>query len=560
MVDFYDPTAPDDAAFCLAMNRANCIAYDGTDRPGTAAAALGMPLWVFLDCCTLPSAMVGFSVPRATLPAELADRLDPEARLSWIGISEYMGLPSLEPGTVVGVSLFSLARGARLGLRSKALGLFALRAERQVGVAQYANPSVGLHLAFGDLELLAPRAPVHSRPEETFVYRAAVPDAGRLAAMVGGRGLERRERAPRIPSLRLDPRDTAAVEHLAASPSRLAIVSAGAVSEGRLTELHLAELPTPAAPAAQPSPPRLSPAPISAPTVVTSRPRPLLVIGCGYAGEAIGRAARLEGREVWGTTRDAARAQKLAAAGIEPVLVDFERDAILPELPAGGEWDLVVAMGPEGLQRHEEVLGRALTWASTLQLHRAVYLSATSVLPGGDGRPVDDTTAPAPATARGIVRLQAEQVFSEWAAVRGTSSLLVRLPGIYGPGRTPLPRIREGGYRIYNAKLWSNRVFVDDIASGVLFLLPRRDCEGALLLSDGNPAPIAEVCEFICNQHGLAPVAEAPLDACPTPTRDFWEGSRRCSPSRLLALGWRPAFPTFREGFSEAWRREQSQG
>lgn len=560
MVDFYDPTTAEDAPFCLAMNRANCIAYDGSDRPGTAAEALGMPLWVFLDCCTLPSAMVGFAVPRDVLPSELADRLDPEQRLSWIGISEYMGLPSLEPGTVVGVSLFSLARGARLGLRSKALGLFALGASRQVGVAQYTNPSVRLHLAFGDLELLAARAPVHSRPNETFVYKAAVPDAGRLAAMVAGRGLERRERQPLHPSLTVDPRDPNAVERLVAARGKFAIVGAGAVVEGLLSELHLAALPDSvpsvvATPSRQPHSESLQ---VASPPA--HRPRPLLVIGCGYAGEAIARAALREGREVWGTTRNPSRALELAGMGVEPIIVDFERDAILPELVANGAWEVVVTMGPEGLLEHERVLERALDWAAAIDPVRVVYLSATSVLPGGAGEMVDDTTPPAPVSRRGEARRAAETRFEAWASARSLSSLIVRLPGIYGPGRTQLPRIREGSYRIYNAALWSNRVFIDDIASGVLFLLPRHDCCGALLLSDGHPAPITEVCTFITGAFGLAPVQVAAISECPATTRDFWEGSRRCHPTRLFALGWRPLFANYREGLAEAWRREADAG
>ena len=558
-VDFYDPTTAGDAAFCLAMNRGNCIAYDGSDQPAAAAAALGMPLWVFLDCCTLPSAMVGFSARRESLPEDLARRLDPDGGLAWLGISEYMGLPSLEPGTVVGVSLFSLGRGVHLGTRSKALGLFALRARRQVGVAQYANPSVRLHLAFGDLELLATRAPVHSRPAETFVYTAPVPDPGRLAAMVGGRALERKERAPRAATHAFDPRRKEEVDAFVARSGRFAIVGAGPVEEGALTQLSVASVETEAAPevSASPAAPATATRGAVARGAAASKP-PLLIVGCGYSGEAIAEAALREGRVVWGTTRDAAKALRLSALGIEPVLVDFERDADLPELPNMPGWDVVISLAPEPTQLPHGVLDRALAWLGARPVRKLVYLSATSLFGGGNVDWVDDATVPAPSTPRGKLRLEAEQLIAGWGEVHAVDTLSLRLPGIYGPNRTTLPRLRDGSYRLYNAELWSNRIFVDDIASATLFGLATEGLTGAVIACDSTPSPITEVVAFSCAQHGLPSPPTAPMQDCPPPVRDFWQGSKRCRASTLTMLGWAPAFRSYREGLLEAWRREEA--
>ncbi|NQW62078.1 MAG: NAD-dependent epimerase/dehydratase family protein [Deltaproteobacteria bacterium] len=558
-VDFYDPIVAGDAPFCLAMNRGNCIAYDGSDQPAAAAAAFGMPLWVFLDCCTLPSAMVGFAAPRESLPEDLARRLDPDGTLAWLGISEYMGLPSLEPGTVVGVSLFSLGRGLHLGTRSKALGLFALRAQRQVGVAQYANPSVRLHLAFGDLELLAPRAPVHSRPEETFVYTAPVPDPGRLAAMVGGRALERKARAPLAITHAFDPRQKQEVDAFVARSGRFAIVGTGSVEEGALTQLSVATLETEAAPEvpASPAAPATATGGAVARGAAASKP-PLLIVGCGYSGEAIAETALREGRVVWGTTRDAAKALRLSALGIEPVLVDFERDADLPELPTTTGWDVVISLAPEPTQRPHGVLERALAWLGERPVRKLVYLSATSIFGGGNGDWVDDATVPAPTTARGKLRLEAEQLIAGWGEAHGVETLSLRLPGIYGPNRTTLPRLRDGSYRLYNAELWSNRIFVDDIASAALFGLATEGLTGSVIACDLTPSPITEVVAFSCAQHGLPTPPHAPMQDCPPSVRDFWQGSKRCKASTLLGLGWTPAFPSYREGLLEAWRLEEA--
>ncbi len=237
--DHVDPLADGDAPFCLAMNRANCLAYDGTATPGTTRGALGMPLWVMLDCCLLTSVMVGFSAPADALPGSLRATLDPEGELEHIGISEYIALPSTAPGRVVGVSLFSLARGKGLGHRSKALGLLALGATHLTGVAQYDNVAVRLHLAFGPLRIVTPRAHVHSRPERTFVYETELPSASELWAMAQGHDVE----SPRLAAERwMNPSDVDAIAAVVREPGDWAIVDARRETGSAIEALGLARL------------------------------------------------------------------------------------------------------------------------------------------------------------------------------------------------------------------------------------------------------------------------------------------------------------------------------
>lgn len=237
--DHLDPLADPDAPFCLAMNRANCLAYDGTATPGTTRGALGMPLWVMLDCCLLTSVMVGFSAPAQALPPDLRATLDPGGALDHIGISEYIALPSTAPGRVVGVSLFSLARGQGLGHRSKALGLLALGATHLTGVAQYDNVAVRLHLAFGPLRIVTPRAQVHSRPERTFVYETELPPASDLLAMAQGEAVQ----VPHLAAERwMNPADVDAIAAIVREPGDWAIVDARREQGGAIEALGLARL------------------------------------------------------------------------------------------------------------------------------------------------------------------------------------------------------------------------------------------------------------------------------------------------------------------------------
>ncbi|MDJ0975818.1 MAG: hypothetical protein QNJ98_15255 [Planctomycetota bacterium] len=187
-VQVLDPLAHASTRFGRLLNAANGLAF------GT----LGMPLWVQLDCATLPSAYHGFALPRdavddaqwAELEAAYA-RIRPER--SRAGLDGYDGLVPVsgfcavrtpDPDTIVAFSLFSILRGFGLGVRTKALGLLAHGASRQMGATQYDNPAIRVHTAFGSLEVVAPRAHGHAQPDKSFVYGLDVPDADTLRARI----------------------------------------------------------------------------------------------------------------------------------------------------------------------------------------------------------------------------------------------------------------------------------------------------------------------------------------------------------------------------------------
>lgn len=242
-IQWYDALNERDSAYCIALSRANSFAHDGRATPGTDGEALGMPRWVQLDCCLLPAAMVGFEARREDIPQDIANELDPSGSLSWIAVSEYVALPSVEAGRHTGISMFSLVRQRSLGVRSKALGLRAVRSRQLIGVTQYSSPGVAVHLRFGPLEIVSPSVAVHSRPHETFVYRLAVPPAAALDELVEG---SRKDMPIDFESdwrteYRFDPRDPAARQdakaYIESRPTW--IVGCGPVEDGNVTELVL---------------------------------------------------------------------------------------------------------------------------------------------------------------------------------------------------------------------------------------------------------------------------------------------------------------------------------
>jgi hypothetical protein len=236
---FFDVLDPASRPFFHLVNAGNARAFGG----------LAMPAWVQLDCATLPTAMIGFAAPREALAPSLVEELSAgvastfgaaagDAARAFAGpipIAEYCALPTGEPGVVVGFSLYSLVAGARLGVRAKALALRCHRAHRQIGLTQYDNSAVRTHCLFGPLVLLAPRAPAHSRPDDTFVYEVAC-DGARLDELIanGGEPAVAVEGAIELP---VEAGRTAArVEALMARHGRLAIVAPGLVRrDGALT-------------------------------------------------------------------------------------------------------------------------------------------------------------------------------------------------------------------------------------------------------------------------------------------------------------------------------------
>ncbi|UZK64895.1 NAD(P)-dependent oxidoreductase [Sphingomonas sp. M1-B02] len=170
------------------------------------------------------------------------------------------------------------------------------------------------------------------------------------------------------------------------------------------------------------------------------------------------------------------------------------------------------------------------------------YLSSTGVYGDTEGAWVDES-APT-GTGRRTERAEAD---AQWLAL---GARVFRLPGIYGPGRSPLDRAREGkARRIHVAAQVFSRVHVDDIVSGIIagFEGP----PGAYNLADDLPAPQSDVIAYACDLIGIAPPPEVPLaeaDLSPAALAFYSENRRVANGKAKRILGWRPLYPDYRLG------------
>jgi len=268
----------------------------------------------------------------------------------------------------------------------------------------------------------------------------------------------------------------------------------------------------------------------------------LLSLGHGYSANALARLLIPQGWTVIGTTRKADKAARLQSDGIEPLLWPGD---LAPALARASH--VLVSAAPDAAG--DPFL---LAWPGIAQarLDWVGYLSTTGVYGDHQGGWVDETTPLTPNSPRGAQRVLAE---TQWLAT-GLPVHIFRLAGIYGPGRGPFEKVRDGSARrILKPGQFFSRTHVDDIAQ-VLAASIARPCPGtAYNICDDEPAPPEDVLSHAASLLGLPEPPAIPFDqADMTPmARSFYSESKRVRNHRIKdELGVKLLYPTYREGLA----------
>ena len=277
----------------------------------------------------------------------------------------------------------------------------------------------------------------------------------------------------------------------------------------------------------------------------------LFVFGLGYVGEAFANALRARGWEIAATARDADQAAALRARGITPAN-PADRDAMAQALTGVNAILVTAPPGPDGCPGLESVIP-ALAQAQAFP-DWVGYLSTTGVYGDFEGRWVFETSPLKAQSVEGARRVGAERDWRQVGRGMGLTVTTFRLPGIYGPGRSALDRLRAGeGRRIVKPGQVFSRIHVDDIVSGLLASLDRPRAGGIYNLVDDHPAPPQDVMEHAAKLLGVPVPPDLPFNelGMSPATRRFYAENKRVSNARAKAeLGWRPAYPTYREGLA----------
>ncbi len=272
----------------------------------------------------------------------------------------------------------------------------------------------------------------------------------------------------------------------------------------------------------------------------------LVIAGLGFSGRAIALAAQAAGFRVTATARDPDA--KRAPPGVS--LVPFAEAG--PAIAAATH--LIVTAAPT--EAGDPVLTRHHTALETAHSLRWIgYCSTTGVYGDHGGGTVDETTPPAPGTDRTRRRVAAEAAWSQWSNRCAVD--ILRLAGIYGPGRSVLDDLRDGtARRIDKPDHKFSRIHVDDIAHGTLAAI-RTAAEGTRILnfSDDEPAPSATVIAYAATLLGITPPPPIAFDEARRTMSpmalSFWSENRvvlNQITKSSLGLSW--LYPTYREGLA----------
>ncbi|PDQ19552.1 NAD(P)-dependent oxidoreductase [Mesorhizobium sanjuanii] len=276
------------------------------------------------------------------------------------------------------------------------------------------------------------------------------------------------------------------------------------------------------------------------------------IFGAGYSGKAFARASKDAGT-IFGTTRSAEKFAALRQAGIEPLLFD---GAPTPEI--GGALKetthLIVSVAPD--EAGDPVLNAMRrTIADMPALEWIAYLSTVGVYGDYGGAWVDETAECRPVSKRSIMRVAAERDWLQLGREIGRPLAILRLSGIYGPGRNALVNLENGtARRLVKPGQVFNRIHCDDIA-GALRHLAGSNIGGIFNVTDDLPAPPQDVVAYAASLMGIEPPPEIPFETAQLSpmARSFYGENKRVANIAVKAAGYRFRFPDYRAAFDRMW-------
>ncbi|TBU80201.1 NAD(P)-dependent oxidoreductase [Pseudomonas daroniae] len=277
----------------------------------------------------------------------------------------------------------------------------------------------------------------------------------------------------------------------------------------------------------------------------------VMIAGCGDVGSRLAVRLRDAGWQVYGMRRTVSELPE----GILPVAGDLHEPGCPDQWPLGDLDYLVYSAAasqhdePGYRQAYVDGLRHVLNWLQSRgqRPKRLLFVSSSGVYAQADGEWIDETSPARAQSYSGRVMCEAEQV--AWSS--DIPATVVRLTGIYGPGREWLLKQVRMGYRVsVEPPLYGNRIHADDAAGLLAFLLqaesagePLDDCYIGV---DDEPAPLHEVVGWLRQRLGVEHWAEE--------SAVRRSGSKRCSNARARALGWSPQYPSYREGYAAVLR------
>lgn len=269
----------------------------------------------------------------------------------------------------------------------------------------------------------------------------------------------------------------------------------------------------------------------------------LLTLGHGYSASALAHLLIPQGWQVIGTARTPERAAELQAAGVEALIYPCDLTAALARAS-----HILISAAPDAMgdiflqNQRDQITAASAVWVG--------YLSTTAVYGDHQGAWVTEDTPTNPQSPRAVARVLAE---NQWLDT-GLPVQIFRLAGIYGPGRGPFSKVRDGtARRIIKKNQVFSRIHVDDIAATLAASIARPRAGAIYNVCDNNPAPPEDVLSYAADLLGMPPPPEVNYETAilPEMTRSFYAESKRVSNDLIkseLAVNLR--HPTYQDGLN----------
>jgi nucleoside-diphosphate-sugar epimerase len=283
---------------------------------------------------------------------------------------------------------------------------------------------------------------------------------------------------------------------------------------------------------------------------------PLFIIGCGDVGRRVARLEVAEGNAVAALVRSAASAERVRALGVSAVHGDLDVPESLAGLPAAGAGVYYFAPPPAAGREDPRMRNCLKAIAGAARPARLVLISTSGVYGDCRGAWVTEDRPPHPDSDRAWRRLDAERRLLAFGAASAVPVVILRVPGIYGPGRLPIDRLAAGEPLLREDESpWSNRVHIDDLAE-VCRAAMRRGRDGAVYnVSDGHPTTMTDYFNRVADALRLPrppQISRAEIGSrLSAGMQSYLAESKRLDNRRMREeLGIEPAYPDLARGLA----------
>jgi nucleoside-diphosphate-sugar epimerase len=230
----------------------------------------------------------------------------------------------------------------------------------------------------------------------------------------------------------------------------------------------------------------------------------VLIIGCGAVGQRVAASERAAGEPVTALARSAPSAARLVALGLHVLRGDLDEPGTLAGLPTREARVYYFAPPPSSGTTDPRLRHFLAAIAPDALPARIVLISTSGVYGDCHGEWVTEARPPRPDADRARRRLDAEQALHRWGERQGVAVVILRVPGIYGPGRLPEKRLLSGEPVLREAESpWSNRVHIDDLVRACLAAGARGRPGAVYNISDGHPTTMTDYFNRVADALGL---------------------------------------------------------